>query len=172
MKSLTLMELNNLSSKQAKDVFLQCCHSEWWAEIMTGSRPFKSIETVLEYAEMKWQDAKEKDILDAFSGHAQIGDLSGKSGAGPSELTTKEQGQVANAQASILSRLDQLNQSYYEKFGFIYIVFATGKSASEMLEILLSRIDNDRQQELQNGSIEQSKITNLRLKQLFEEEKS
>lgn len=170
MSTLCIDELNRLGDTEVQSIFLRCCNSHYWAKAMSKLRPFASIDTVIEQASVVWEAAQESDILEAFSGHAKIGDLSVKRGEGASAATKKEQGQVAMAGKTTLDELSHLNRLYFEKFGFIYIVFATGKSAREMLELLQSRIENTREQELINGAIEQSKITNLRLKQLLQKQ--
>jgi len=166
---MTLNELNCLPDSQAESKFLECCHSQWWAKKMIEARPFESKENLINTAEHVWSKALEVDILEAFSGHAQIGDLSKKNDGKAHELTQKEQGQVTQTSSLILEQLKKLNDSYFEKFGFIYIVFATGKPAEKMLEILQARISNTREQELSNGSAEQNKITKLRIDNLVEE---
>ena len=54
-----------------------------------------------------------------------------------------------------------------EKFGYIFIVFATGKSAIEMLKILKDRLINDPESEINIAKEEQHKITKLRLSKLL-----
>ena len=112
-------------------------------------------------------EATESDILEAFQGHAKIGDIEllKSKYAGKAQA---EQGQILQASEQTITELWQLNQDYEQKNGFIFIVCASGKSAEEMLSILKSRIDNSREQELKNGALEQNKITQLRLTQLIQ----
>jgi len=166
---MNLSKLNSLSSLEAKKLFLECCHSQRWAELMVALRPFKNKQSILYWAKQTWDLSQESDILDAFSGHAKIGDLSRGESAKANAATLKEQGQVAQANASIRDQLTQLNEQYANKFGFIFIVCATGKSAEQMLATLQDRFNNNRQQELQNGAVEQGKITQLRINNLVEE---
>ena len=165
---MTLDEFNCLSSSQAETVLLECCHSQWWAELMVEQRPYESKQSLLNTAEEIWLKAQEKDILEAFLGHAKIGDLSKNDKEKVSELTLKEQGQVVQTTNAVLDELKQLNELYSEKFGFIYIVCATGKPAEEMLNILQGRIKNTRAQELTNGAAEQNQITKIRINNLVE----
>jgi 2-oxo-4-hydroxy-4-carboxy-5-ureidoimidazoline decarboxylase len=109
----------------------------------------------------------EADILEAFSGHPRIGDvkdLEKKYGSSPME----EQASVRIAKTRTLELLKVKNDEYLEKFGFIFIVFATGKTAEEMLGLLESRLGNSRETELENGAREQSLIFTKRLRQLLE----
>ena len=109
----------------------------------------------------------EADIVEAFSGHPKIGDvkdLEEKFGSAP----MAEQASVRSAKTRTLELLKNKNQEYLEKFGFIFIVFATGKTAEEMLGLLESRLENSRGMELENGAREQSLIFIKRLRQLLE----
>ena len=82
-------------------------------------------------------------------------------------LAADEQSSLTAASESVLIDLMQKNEEYEKKFGFIFIVCATGKSAVEMLSILLSRLSNIREEELKNASEEQRKIYQLRLEKLL-----
>ena len=107
-------------------------------------------------------------MQEAFQGHPQIGDLAALLNKYASTAST-EQGQVVEADEAVLIALGERNREYLDKFGFIFIVCATGKSAAEMLGLLEARIGNDRETELANGAIEQGKIMRLRLNKRFTE---
>lgn len=117
----------------------------------------------------EWRRATEEEILEAFSGHPQIGDMNALRDKYASTASA-EQGQVIDAAEVVLLALRQQNQVYLEKFGFIFIICATGKSASEMLALLEERVNNRPDEELANGAIEQGKIMNLRLSILLEDD--
>ena len=108
----------------------------------------------MDFAHTCWSDAAESERLEAFSGHPQIGDLSALKNRFAATASA-EQGQVAAATEETLLALKSANDAYLEKFGFIFIVCATGKSAEEMLELVNERLPNSRQEELDNGAIEQ-----------------
>ena len=74
---------------------------------------------------------------------------------------------MSRAETGVASALEEANQEYAEKFGFIFIICATGKTAEEMLENLRSRLSNSPEHELRVAVEEQNKITLLRLKRLF-----
>lgn len=162
-EQVSLEELNLLSSQIAQEFFLQVCHSQRWATAMVNKRPFASVRELRDLAQELWSQAEEADILEAFGGHARIGDLSALQEKFSAAAT--EQGQVAEAPQAIIEQLFEENNEYYERNGFIFIVCATGKSAGEMLTLLRTRSFNSREQELINGAAEQSKITALRLAQ-------
>lgn len=163
---MTLSEFNQLSLTNRIQALLDCCHCQSWADTLAQQAPFENIDTLIKAATELFSRATERHILEAFKGHAKIGDIellrskfAGKA--------TAEQGQVMQASEQTIQALWQLNQQYEEQNGFIFIVCATGKSAEEMLAILKSRINNSRELELQNGAQEQNKITQLRLTQLI-----
>lgn len=120
-------------------------------------------------ADELWWSLNSSDWLEAFRSHPKIGgkkaaaDISKQS----QSWSNQEQSGVANAQEQTLADLATLNEEYEQKFGYIYIVCATGKSSDEMLAILKSRIGNQSDEELRIAAAEQVKITELRLRKLI-----
>ncbi len=162
---MTLDELNH--SQALFDTLIQCCHCQRWARTLADQKPFSSIEELKQKAASIWTTASEQELLEAFSGHPQIGDMKALRNRFAASAN-REQGQIVDADEEVLLALKRENQMYLDKFGFIFIVCATGKSASEMLALLRARMDNDRATELQNAAIEQGKIMQLRLTKIFE----
>lgn len=162
---MTLSEFNQLSDAEALEQMLKCCYSHRWASEMIAKRPFENIESLKQTAESIWSSMNEIAILEAFSGHPQIGDM--KALKVKYSRASAEQGQVQEADPETLQALMDQNARYLDKNGFIFIVCATGKSAEEMLDLLNQRIDNDRQTELKNGAEEQQKITQIRIDALL-----
>lgn len=148
---------NALPPKQAEARLLRCCGSGRWAHEAQRTRPFASVESMLETTERVWWSLSRQDWLEAFAAHPQIGEPTG--GA----WSRQEQACAGAASSDVLEELAQLNARYRERFGYIYIVCATGKSAAEMLAILRSRLGNDPETELPIAAGEQSRITRLRL---------
>jgi allantoicase len=136
--------------------FLQCCRSERWAREMTGARPFSSWNSVEEAAASIWKHSTRDEILAAFAAHPKIGD---HKGAG-------EQSQLRSAPEATLEQLARLNREYESRFGYIYIVCATGKSAEEMLALLRQRLTSGPAEEIAIAAEEQRLITQLRLRRL------
>jgi 2-oxo-4-hydroxy-4-carboxy-5-ureidoimidazoline decarboxylase len=163
--------INQLSKEQALELFMQCNTSQQWCNRMEQSRPFVDSQSLLEIADQHWKLSTEEDYLEAFEGHPEIGDVSTlrEKYRNTVKLAGHEQSRVNTATDETLQLLAQGNHDYKEKFGFIFIVCATGKSAEEMLEILLKRLPNNRKQELENAAEEQRKITQIRLQKLLEE---
>jgi OHCU decarboxylase len=161
--------LNNLSEEEASNELLKCCGSQNWARQMGSSRPIGSFEELIQKAETVWWNLDRNDWLAAFRSHPKIGE--NKAAA---TVSTQSQGWSGQEQAGIhgaatqtLAELAKLNREYEEKFGFIFIVCATGKSSDEMLAILKSRIGNDLETELPVAAREQAKITEIRLRKLL-----
>ena len=166
--------INEYTKEQAIDAFMQCNTSEDWCERMAESRPFVNVEQLRMKADQHWRKSTEKDLLQAFEGHPEIGDVSTlrEKYRNTEKLAGHEQSGVNTATETTLQSLSQGNRDYKEKFGFIFIVCASGKSADEMLALLLERLPNTREQELMNAVEEQRKITQIRLNKLIKQEES
>lgn len=138
---------------------------------MVDNRPFESPEELLTSANRIWWSLDDTDWLEAFRSHPKIGEKKAEREASSDAQKWSQQEQSASANASTETRLAlaQLNQAYERKFGFIYIICATGKTSEEMLEILKQRMDNAPEAELRVAAAEQAKITELRLKKLLNE---
>ena len=132
---------------------------------MLVRRPFGSDGALKTAARDEWLALGEADWLEAFSHHPKIGDRAALAARFPAthDLSAREQSGVNAAGADVIDELARANQTYLDRFGFIFIVCATGKSAVEMLQLLRDRLGNDRATELRIAAEEQAKITALRL---------
>ncbi|MFN8655527.1 MAG: 2-oxo-4-hydroxy-4-carboxy-5-ureidoimidazoline decarboxylase [Candidatus Obscuribacterales bacterium] len=164
--------LNALSEAQAVEELERCCGSKTWAAQMCARRPFADPEAVHSAADEIWSRASEADVLEALSHHPKIGDVSNLRAkfASTEKWAANEQSAVRQASDDVLHALHAGNVEYEAKFGFIFVVFATGKSADQMLAILQERLPNGREQELQNAAAEQRKITHNRLEKLWQQQ--
>jgi 2-oxo-4-hydroxy-4-carboxy-5-ureidoimidazoline decarboxylase len=162
---MTLTELNNQKAEQSSHTFMQCCTSSAWVQRMVDARPFNSEDALRMAGDTAWQGLQEADFLEAFEGPPKIGDVSSLRAkyANTKELAGNEQGLVKEANDEVLNVLSQGNADYEEKFGFIFIVCATGKSAKEMSDLLQARLPNNKATELVNAAEEQRKIFQLRI---------
>ncbi len=160
--------LNKLSESEVDSVFEKCCAARRWVVAMTFARPFKTDTEVITTASVLWHKQTKQSILEAFAAHPKIGDVESlqEKYANTSDWAAGEQAGATSANEETISNLAAANDRYFEKFGYIFIVCATGKSAQQMLEILESRLPNDPEAELKIASQEQLKITLLRLKKL------
>jgi 2-oxo-4-hydroxy-4-carboxy-5-ureidoimidazoline decarboxylase len=160
--------LNAMPPDAARSALLRCCGSRRWAEAMTARRPFASADDVLHAASEIEGTLDWADWLEAFAAHPRIGDLDslGKKFATTADWASGEQAGVAAAGEDVLRDLAEGNRQYEEKFGYIFIIFATGKTAPEMLALLVERLTHDPDAELRVAAAEQAKITRLRLEKL------
>jgi OHCU decarboxylase len=161
--------LNLLTDDEATKELLQCCGSKRWAAAVATGRPYSDLETLLATANDMWWSLDRNDWLEAFRSHPKIGEkkASDKVSAQSQQWSGQEQSGVADASHETTSSLAALNEQYEQKFGYIFIVCATGKTSDEMLATLSKRIQNDPETELSIAAEEQSKITELRLKKLL-----
>jgi OHCU decarboxylase len=160
---MRLEDLNTLDADAAARELLRCCGSSRWAQRMADSRPFASIEAMAAAADAIWEALNPSDWLEAFAAHPKIG-AGGAGGSWPEQ----EQAGVADAADATLLRLADANRHYEARFGYIFIVCATGRSAAGMLDLLERRIGNDRETEIRIAANEQRRITHLRLMKLID----
>ncbi len=166
---MTLEKLNALSPRDAVTLFRQCCGSAAWAARMETERPFRELSELHAAALHVWNGLSARDWKEAFSHHPKIGDIKSlrTKFASTAALAEAEQSGVVRTSERVLKALADNNQLYEAKFGYIFIVCATGKSAEEMLAILQGRLDNLPDGELPVAAAEQVKITALRLDKLL-----
>jgi len=165
---MNLERLNKLNEKSAREELLRCCGAKAWVDQMIAKRPFETPAELLKVAEEIWFNLEKKDWLEAFSAHPKIGDLNSlkKKFANTEKWASGEQAGVEAASEEALKALSEANAAYEKKFGFIFIVCATGKSAGQMLIGLSERFTNDAETEIVTAAKEQKKITKLRLEKL------
>ena len=165
-----LEQLNKLPKDKAEAAFRDCCGSSEWARLMAKARPFAMVEDLYENAENIWFSLSSVDHLEAFACHPKIGSkkTAPKQQAKSAKWSSGEQSGMKSADEKIKKQLAEANRLYLEKFGFIFIVCATGKSADEMLAICRARLRNSASTELQLAAEEQRKITEIRLNKLLE----
>lgn len=161
--------LNALGEAAAAAALERCCGSQRWVAAMLKERPFTSSSALYARAEQIWNGLGAADQLEAFAHHPQIGeDLAAlrERFASTHTLSAREQAGVTAADDATLLALRDGNRAYRARFGFIFIVCATGKSANEMLALLEQRLSRDPATELAQAAAEQAKITRLRLEGL------
>lgn len=160
---------NQLSEPQARALLLDCCHCESWADALVKKRPFSSLSEIQECGAQLFLELGAGCWEEAFRGHPRIGDVSSlrERYSSTRSVAENEQGGMQGASEDTIQKLARLNAEYENKFGFIFIVFATGKTAEQMLAILETRVRNSREEELRNAAAEQNKITKLRMEKLL-----
>jgi 2-oxo-4-hydroxy-4-carboxy-5-ureidoimidazoline decarboxylase len=161
--------LNALPQAEARAALSRCCAATRWVEAMLALRPFRDTPQLLAASDGCFAEASRGDLLEAFAQHPQIGaDLAElqRKFADTSALAAAEQAGAVGADTRTLEALRDANQAYLARFGYIFIVCASGKSAAAMLTLLEQRLRNDPDRELLNAAAEQAKITKLRLERI------
>ena len=166
---MTIAEFDHLPEEKKKELLTQCCGSSSWVDKMLTIFPVDDLVELLEAAEQKWDECPEKEQMMAFEHHPKIGDINSlkEKFADTAAWAEVEQSSVISSNEKTLHQLAKANEEYENKFGFIFIVCATGKSAEEMLTDLHLRINNSKEEEIKIAAVEQLKITKLRLEKLF-----
>ena len=167
---MTISELNNLPKPALVKALQKCCGSTAWVANMAAQFPISDTETLLREATGQWNSLTEADWREAFTHHPKIGGdveaLRAKF-ASTSQWAEGEQASVKQASQATLEALATGNEDYERKFGYIFIVCATGKTADEMLALLQARLTNEPADEILIAAGEQNKITRLRLEKLL-----
>jgi len=175
---MRLAELNALDENTAANELRRCCGSSRWARYVAQARPFDGIDALTTAADSVWRALDRADWLEAFAAHPRIG--GGRAGRSDTDASPRsdgttawsdaEQAGVSGAAERTRRRLVEANEDYLARFGYIFIVCATGRTGDEMLDILEARLRNDPDRELRIAGEEQRKITRLRLAKLIGEE--
>jgi OHCU decarboxylase len=160
---VTVDALNHLDREDAQAAFARCCGSTSWARSMAAARPFVSFDAMAGTGDAIWRSLAPADWLEAFAAHPKIGEQ-----ARTSSWSDREQAGMRTAADDVRTRLASGNAEYLSRFGYIFIVCATGKTAEEMLVALEARLMNDPAVELGIAAEEQRKITGIRLAKLMD----
>jgi allantoicase len=165
---LGMQRLNWLTAEEAAASLRACCGSTAWVQGMLARRPLPNLSALLQAAEEVWAGLGPRDYQEAFAAHPRIGDKKAPKAASrqSARWSHDEQAGVHGESAEVQAALAQGNRDYEARFGHIYIVCASGKSAPEMLSLLQQRLRNPPEVELKVAAEEQRKITRLRLRKL------
>lgn len=166
-----IVTLNDLEPATARAALTRCCGATRWVVRMLEQRPFTDRAEVLYTADVVWWGLTADDWREAFAHHPKIGDLESIRArfANTRVWSAREQAGVQDASEAVLQGLAQGNQDYEAKFGYIFIVYAIGKSAAELLHLLQLRLSNDPETESHIAAEEQRRIIQLRLGKWLDE---
>lgn len=160
--------LDSLSDDKARSALLRCCGSRAWAERMMQQRPFHNDDRLRNLADQTWNALNANDWLEAFAAHPRIGERPAPTHGSTASWAGTEQSGMDSAAAETARALAEGNRRYEAKFGHVFLICATGKSADEMLSALNERLLNNAGSELRVAAGEQAKITRLRLHKLVQ----
>ncbi len=168
---VALGRFNALPDDQAIETLMSACGSVEWARRVAAHRPYSTDAELYDAADELWRTLPRAAWLDAFAHHPQIGDSAPANAAGDQarQWSASEQRGLHGARPDILRTLAASNRAYRDKFGYIFIACASGKSAAELLALLEARLPNEFSAELIVAAEEQRQITRLRLEKLVGE---
>jgi 2-oxo-4-hydroxy-4-carboxy-5-ureidoimidazoline decarboxylase len=161
--------LNDLDAEAAAAALRQCCGATRWVAAMAQGRPFADADAVIARADAAWAACEEDDWLEAFRAHPRIGERKAHTdtGAVSARWSAQEQAGMDGSGGDVRAALAEVNAAYEAKYGFIYIVCATGLSPEALLDLARRRMDSTRDAELRTAAAEQHKILRLRLEKLL-----
>ena len=159
-----LAEWNELGLDDAAEVVLPCNGSPVWATLVAYNRPYDSAAALFAMSDEIWRSLSEEDWQEAFDSHPRLGEQKAKAATEKSLNWSASEQSTANPDETVREALAQGNREYEEKFGRIFLLCATGRSATEMLAILRERMQNDAASELREAAEQQQLITQLRLR--------
>ncbi len=99
----------------------------------------------------------EASLMEAFAAHPRIGEKKGEE-----RFSTEEQSRAQSGAKATLAALAEANRVYEAKHGFVFLIFASGKSAEEILEAATKRVQNTREIELKTAANELGEIAATR----------
>ncbi|MGD0734598.1 MAG: 2-oxo-4-hydroxy-4-carboxy-5-ureidoimidazoline decarboxylase [Terracidiphilus sp.] len=160
----TLQSWNTADGEAALDAMMACCGSRRWAEAMVAMRPIATVAELSIAADEVWSTMEETDWMEAFACHPRIGERKAERASQQSAAWSRqEQSSADSATGKVLAELAAANVLYERRFGFTYIVCATGKSVEQMLDLLNRRLASGRETELREAAEQQRQITQIRL---------
>ena len=159
-----LAEFNGLPGEVARQALADCCYSARWVSAVMAGRPYASVTGLLRLSDRAVAGLAPGELRDALSGHPRIGE---RRDDGADRWSRAEQAGVAGAARPAMQALADGNAAYERRFGHIYLVCATGRTAPELLALLTSRLENDSDTEWGVVRSELQKINRIRLGQLL-----
>ena len=163
-EGIGLAAFNSLPAAAAGVALLACCSSRAWAETLAAGRPYANANQLFEAADEALAALSEDDVDEALAGHPRIGERPAPS---HSAWSFQEQSGVVAAADRTRAELAAANREYEHRFGHVYLVCASGRTADELLAILRGRLGNDPVTEQQVVRTELGKINRNRLERLI-----
>lgn len=165
---MTMSEFDKMTIEEKSDLLFSCCGSTGWVKSMLEVLPVQDLDDLLEFAEEKWYECNHSDWLEAFENHARLGDRDALAHEYMYRFGNAEQAALLSSDKELVQKLLSSNELYEETFGYMFISFAPGKSAEQLLQELEERLNNDPREEIKIAAAEQDKITKHRLRKLFQ----
>ena len=166
---MTIGDFDRMPREELKEKLFTCCGSHAWVEKMIKVLPVEDLIDLFQCAEEKWYECSEAEWKEAFAHHPQIGKSVNIGDPSNQGWSDQEQAGVNVSDVSLNKELAESNRMYVEKFGFIFIINATGKSGPEILSVMNERLNNDPSEEIKIAAAEQVAITRNRLEKLLQQ---
>lgn len=167
-----LTAFNTADDDELRMRLASCCAAELWVERVLAARPYANEADLWALSDVVTRELDDRGVSQALAGHPRIGGRlpTHSTGDRASAWSRQEQAGVARVEADLLTALAEANAEYERRFGYVYLVCATGRSAAELLDVCRARLDNDPQAERGVMLDELAKINRLRLSKLLSEE--
>jgi 2-oxo-4-hydroxy-4-carboxy-5-ureidoimidazoline decarboxylase len=167
--SMALARFNSLPIEEAESELLACCAAPAWARAVAGGRPYSDRESLGDAARTALGSLTWDDIADALAGHPRIGERAGGEDRA-SAWSRREQAAVsADPEEETKQALVRANRDYEQRFGHIFLIFASGRTPAQILDACRARLGHDEATERGVVREELSKITLLRLERMMTE---
>src|SRR5579859_4022486 len=163
IEQMGLEHFNSQSREAAETQLYSCFAHHGWASRVAAGRPYPDRGALMASAESAWSNLGRSDWLEAFAAHPRIGERGGRAPT----TSEREQSRVMSASHETLAAIADENRRYEERFGHVFLIAASERSADEILQSLRHRMANDPGTELSVAAEEQRKITRLRLDKLL-----
>jgi OHCU decarboxylase len=163
--TLGLRWLDSLPAAQAHQVLASCCASSAWVGRMAGGRPYTGVDALLGASDTAVRELDRDDLAEALSAHPRIGQRAAGASA-EATWSRQEQAGVGGAAGEVRAGLEEGNRAYEERFGRVFLIRASGRSAEEILAALGERLGNDPDTEWDVVAEELREITRLRVERL------
>lgn len=165
-------DLSGFNDAPAADLRVRlraCCAADAWIEAIAAGRPYPSSAALEAASDAATAALDDTGLAQALAGHPRIG--SAPAARSPAaDWSRREQSGVSGADADTRAALADANAAYERRFGYVYLVCATGRGAAELLAICRSRLDNSPEAERDVVLAELAAINRLRLTKLLHSE--
>ncbi|MGW3956091.1 2-oxo-4-hydroxy-4-carboxy-5-ureidoimidazoline decarboxylase [Streptomyces sp. NPDC004752] len=160
-----LARFNGLEEHVARVALHEVCASSAWAGHLLAHRPYATVDALCAAGDAATAALTAEDLAEAMAGHPPIGRPT------PGDATSaREQRGMAGASAELRAEILELNLAYQDRFGQVFLICATGKTAAQMRDAVKVRIGNAPEQEREIVRTELGKINRVRLARLVEED--
>jgi allantoicase len=167
LAELGLRWLNSVPATQAGQLLASCCASRAWIERMVAGRPYADLDALFDAGGRAIRALGRDDLAEALSAHPRIGQRAAGAST-EADWSRQEQASVGEADAGLRAALEEGNRAYEQRFGHVFLIRASGRSAEELLAALRERLANDPDTEWGVVAEELREITRLRLERLLQ----